>query len=233
MHSLVQRLFRNRSFVFHVITQPGQSKHLPLWLRSLADSYLLETPSPWLTFDAIQFLIPRLWKGMRVFEFGSGGSTLFWLLHGAHCVSVEHDPDWYALVRERLGPEASIDYRLVPPELVEASNRHGGPADPDAYTSSVSAFRSFSFRRYAAQINEFHDEWFDLVMVDGRARPSCIKHSVSKIKIGGMMCVDNADRDYYFERTRNYLEGFDAVEFPGVGPVSDALWKTTIFTRQQ
>jgi hypothetical protein len=214
-----------------VLSKPRQAKHLPLWLKSQAEDYLLEEPCPWLTFDAIQFLSQRLWAGMRVFEYGSGGSTLYWVFHGASCISIEHDQAWHARVRECLTPGANVDYRLVPPEQVEDADWQSDPADPDAYASSVSEYHHHSFHRYATQINEFEDEWFDLVMVDGRARPSCIKHSVSKVKIGGMLCVDNSDRSYYFHGTSNLLKDYQAIEFSGVGPLSDVMWKTTIFIR--
>ncbi len=52
-------------------------------------------PRPWLSFPANCLLEERLKKNMKVFEFGSGNSTLFLgsrvgLLH-----SVEHDKEWF------------------------------------------------------------------------------------------------------------------------------------------
>lgn len=172
---------------------------------------------------------------MRVFEYGSGGSTLFWLRYGALYVSIEHDLDWYSLVRQRLTPEQEhlIDYRLVLPELVKDSGWQGDPADPESYTSSDEPFYGYSFRKYVTQIDAFPNEYFDFILIDGRARPSCIKHSVPKVKVGGLLVLDNADRSYYTSKTQVYLQDFFLHEFYGVGPLVREMWKTNIYKRER
>ena len=47
------------------------------------------------------------------------------------------------------------------------------------------------------QIDQYPDEYFHIVVVDGRARPSCISHALKKVKKGGYLIVDNSERDYY------------------------------------
>lgn len=52
---------------------------LPRWLKSMAMrrkplSYAL----PWLTFDAIRAIEEKIRPGQRVFEYGSGHSTVYW-----------------------------------------------------------------------------------------------------------------------------------------------------------
>ena len=65
------------------------------WRRSLANK---TTPAqeglPWLTFGAIRFLDGWLKPGMRVFEYGCGGSTIFLAARVKEVVSVEHDEGW-------------------------------------------------------------------------------------------------------------------------------------------
>ncbi|MBN8710079.1 MAG: hypothetical protein J0I10_11890, partial [Verrucomicrobia bacterium] len=58
-----------------------------------------------------------------------------------------------------------------------------------------------SFREYATAIERVGVSGFDAVLVDGRARPSCIMHSLDKVKPGGLLVVDNAERDYYLQNT--------------------------------
>ena len=98
----------------------------------------MDAAVPWLTFDAADELLKRLPSNAVVFEYGSGASTLFWLKHAARCTSVEHDEQWYAQVRQRVGDSTRLDYRLVLPELASAD---GDRTDPRAYRSTGATFR--------------------------------------------------------------------------------------------
>src|SRR4051812_37225534 len=49
---------------------------------------------PWMTFGAIEFLQRALREDMVVFEYGSGGSTLFFANRVRRLVTIEHDPEW-------------------------------------------------------------------------------------------------------------------------------------------
>ncbi|MCA9907704.1 MAG: hypothetical protein KC519_03580, partial [Anaerolineae bacterium] len=95
-------LIRNTKRLFTILRTSGQIRHLARFLASHTPGYLFDKPSPWLGFDAIDYLAARISPGWRVFEYGSGGSTLFWLKSGAEVVSIEHDADWYAQMQQRL-----------------------------------------------------------------------------------------------------------------------------------
>ena len=209
-----------------------QRKHTFRWLRSRKQDYLFYTPSPWLVFDAIDYIQFRMFKGINVFEYGSGGSTLFWLSYGANVISIEHDSQWYNSMIERLQSYKLIDYYLINPEKIENEEKHEDPSDPENYTSKSDIYNSFSFYNYVSQIDTFPDQYFDIILIDGRSRPSCIKHSVLKIKIGGMVILDNADRDYYLLKTEKFLSNFSKIEFYGVGPSIGGTWKTNIYIRK-
>ncbi len=223
------------SFLTVMLLSSSQRRHIVTWLRSQREGYLLKAPSPWITFDAIDFLRLYLKPYMQVFEYGSGGSTLFWLHEGADCISIEHDPQWFSVIRQYIVGRQSVDYRLVPPEPLEfkepSINRN--VADPYSYLSSDANASGYTFRRYVTQIDEFSDDYFDIVMIDGRARPSCIMHSVRKVKPGGLIILDNADRSYYTERTHPFLRNFTRLEYPGAVPVNDLFSRTDIYTRIQ
>ena len=202
------------------------------WLRSLRPNYLLDMPCPWLTFTAIDFLGRALTPGLKIFEYGSGGSTLFWLqFRPERVVSVEHDAAWYAALKRRLAPGVSVDYRLILPEPRAPGVDQADPADPGGYASSDPAWAGHSFRGYAAQIDAFPDGHFDVVLVDGRARPACLRHSAPKVKPGGWLILDNSDRAYYLERTAPLLRHFERRVFAGATPQVLNLSETTLFTR--
>jgi precorrin-6B methylase 2 len=63
--------------------------------------------APWWNDRAIHYLDQNLRPGDRVFEWGSGASTVWLVGRGAKVISVEHDPDWVSKVRERC-PEADV-----------------------------------------------------------------------------------------------------------------------------
>ncbi|MGD0612699.1 MAG: hypothetical protein ABSB41_14420 [Anaerolineales bacterium] len=71
-----------------------------------------------------------------------------------------------------------IDYRFVQPEY---NGYHGDISNPDDYVSGSPDYQGYTFKKYVAQIDEFKPDYFDIVLVDGRARPSCIKHAVGKV----------------------------------------------------
>jgi hypothetical protein len=223
-------LARRMKYGGAILRMPGQRKHLFRWLRSAGEDYLLDAPSPWMTFDAIEALDAYLRPGMRVFEYGSGGSTLFWAKKGAEVVSIEHDPAWFDAVRERLRSVPGVDYRLVEPEA-GTSGSSADPGDPRAYVSEDERYRGKNFRRYVTQIDTFPEGTFDLVSIDGRARPSCVQHAAPRVKHGGLLVLDNAERPYYLAQTREVLTGFREQTLPGVLPSTRHVSQTNIYTR--
>lgn len=220
-------------FLWLLLSRPAHRRYAWRWWASQSPPYLLTTPCPWITFSAIDFLRQSLRTGLTIFEYGSGGSTLFWLRYKpAALVSVEHDPAWHAQLTPRLGPGGRVDYRLVPPESPVTPLPSPDPADPGQYASADAAWPRHTFRRYVTQIDTFPAEHFDVVLVDGRARPACLRHSAPKVKVGGWLILDNSDRAYYLERTAPDLKNFAPRVFAGAIPQTPILSETTIFVRQ-
>jgi hypothetical protein len=216
-----------------ILASQSQRKHAYRWLCSLQENYLVDAKIPWITFDAIVYLEQHLEKAIRVFEYGSGGSTLFWLGFQAVCTSVEHDPQWFALIRDRVGNSSQLDYRLVLPEIDDMPAPNRNVADPQQYLSASPPFRNHTFRSYVGQIDDSPDDFFDVVLIDGRARPACIMHSATKVKLGGLLILDNAERSYYTVKTLSYLKNFHRKVFFGVGPCGLAMWQTDMYIRQK
>lgn len=231
--ALFSGLRADARFVLNALREPSLRRHLLWWLRSKQKDYLLNAPCPWLTFDAILALRQRMRPAMRVFEYGSGGSTLFWLAHGAaQVVSVEHDPAWYRVVAARVQGKPAVDLRLVLPEAAAQTDDPFDPADPARYFSDDENFRKCTFRTYASQIDEFPDGYFDILLVDGRARPACIAHGAVKVKPGGLLILDNAERSYYFSKTEKDLQSFEKEFFAGMGPLNPSVWTTGLLLRR-
>ncbi|MFD1142280.1 hypothetical protein ACFQ4C_14230 [Larkinella insperata] len=68
-------------------------------------------PIPWYTYPAIEFINQLDLSDKRVFEYGSGNSTLFWASRCRKVVAIEDDKKWYDTIRTRL-PQ-NVDYRLI------------------------------------------------------------------------------------------------------------------------
>ncbi len=218
-------------FSARLLIHPAQQRHFIPWLRSQRSDYLLRVGLPWLCFDAIAALDRLDLRGWRVFEYGSGGSTLYWLRRGASVVSVEHDATWYARVRTLTPPDAPLDYRLALPEPAQPGPVD--PSDPAAYHSGDPAYAGYSFARYAAEIDAFPQEYFDLVLVDGRARPSCMLHALPRVRRGGLLILDNSDRAYYTARIGPLLADWRATVYAGAAPGAPVLTRTTFYVRAE
>jgi hypothetical protein len=219
-------------FTLYLLRTSTQRKHIFRWLNSFQKDFFLRRRQPWMVFDAVDFLNSLPIEGKRVFEYGSGGSTLYWLSRNMICVSVEHDLGWYETVRIHLDASMKADYRLVQPKKSQ-SEESLDIANPLLYLSGDPAFRGYCFKNYASQIDAFPDGNFDVVLVDGRARPACIMHSAPKVKVNGLLILDNADRIYYTPKTGSFLRNYSCLPFYGIGAVGYQMWGTNIYMRQQ
>lgn len=63
---------------------------------------------PWVTYPLIEYLNGFDFSGKDVFEFGSGGSTLYWAARARSVYSVEFDAGWYGVLRQRLPANATL-----------------------------------------------------------------------------------------------------------------------------
>ncbi len=115
-----------------------------------------------------------------MFEYGGGGSSLWLVDRGADLTVVEHHPEWAAELRAKLPSQV---------EVLEVSKSTTGTAD--------SPVEDGYFDDYAASISRYPNDGFDLVIVDGRVRVSCVEHSVNKVKPGGMLLLDDSTRPRY------------------------------------
>lgn len=67
--------------------------------RRAGDAY--GNPTPWFTYPAIALFAERVKPEWRVLEFGCGMGTLWWALHVAEVVAVEHEATWARMISER------------------------------------------------------------------------------------------------------------------------------------
>lgn len=162
------------------------------WLRSLFAIHdidaMVALDVPWWSYDAIDaveaFLADR--PKARVFEYGSGASTVWAARRAARVISVEHDAGWHPIVARRLAEYDNADLVLIAPDTeVDAG-----------YLSQKPGSKGQSFRNYVTAI-ERQDGPFDLIVIDGRARVACLGQALGHLAPGGMIVFDNSGREEY------------------------------------
>ncbi len=188
--------------------------------------------SPWMSFSAVRFLKGITRKDMRVFEYGSGGSTLFWISRVQDVVSVEHDTSWYSNMKKQLDEQAIQNFKYI---LAEPVNDPGFEKKrfeiPDDYVSADPAYKGKNFEQYAKSIDSYPDNYFDVVVVDGRARPSCIKHAIPKLKKNGYLIIDNSERKYYLTPFTFLRNSWKISKFAGPVPYTRDFSETSFLKK--
>lgn len=58
-------------------------------------------PIPWYTYPAIEYFNQWDVRGLNIFEYSSGNSSLYWADRGANVYSIEHDPEWFQHVSQQ------------------------------------------------------------------------------------------------------------------------------------
>ncbi len=208
----------------------GQMKHLLKWYLTHRRDYLLKHKLPWLTFDAVPAIELFVKPGMNVFEYGSGSSTLWWDKLGAKVVSVEHDPVWFNIVKSHLEQDSQQQIFLIPPDDVPVNNSTD-PSDPFSYRTTHAGFENKTFRDYVSFIDRYPDHFFDVILIDGQARASCVPHALPKLSQNGLLIIDNANVEAYLGNVLPLLSQFSRVSYVGLAPIDGALSQTDLFFR--
>lgn len=186
----------------------------------------LELKIPWITFPAIKYLENYLKRDMRVFEYGSGGSTLFFAQIVKGVISVEHDLNWFKKIRDEVILKKYNNVNLINICPVLDSNSEW------YYYSYNANYSNMSFKEYVQEILNYPDNYFDIVFIDGRARTGCFIESIQKLRKGGLIVWDDTDRDRYRENFKISRQSLKKIEVPGPTPFSAFFTATTIFIKE-
>jgi hypothetical protein len=211
-----RNISKNFFFVKHnIVTEKSlQIKYLRYRiLRPVLKTYYwifkqLNPGTPWTSPASIRIFEQLLTKDMVGFEYGSGKSTVYFSHKLKELVSVEHDPNWFKRVEGLLSDRkvSNVQYKLFPAakpadsELDDFISRHHLP---DSFKPRNNYVAYFSY------INEYPDNFFDFILIDGRARTECGLNALSKLKQHGMLVLDNSERGRYAllrERLKDWPE---------------------------
>lgn len=175
----------------------------------------LDLELPWFSYSSIDFLDSWLEPHMTVFEWGSGGSTLFFARRVKQVVSVEHDPVWHERLGDRLRT-ADIDNVTL---LLRSA--------------SFDDARAFAASEFAAGLP---DGTADVVVIDSYDavtphpfRPILLPIALQRVSSRGLVVLDDSSR------YTDALSGFpphSVKRFIGVGPGRLDTTETAIIESQ-
>lgn len=204
--------------VFNLITEP---KVLSALISLRAWGYLLDmgwfnsfksskpidkkgNPIPWFSYPAVEFLSERISKEMKVFEFGSGNSTLFFSKRVNQVVSAEHSKDWYDKISKQTPQNSKIIYTKA--------------EHPNEYLDAL----------------KMCNQKFDIIIVDGIYRNECLAESISYLSDGGVIILDDSERLEYSAGTDKIIkQNFKRLDFWGISAGYLYRKSTSIFYKEE
>jgi hypothetical protein len=147
-------------------------------------------PVPWLTYPAIEYIKSLDTSNMKVFEYGSGNSTLFWPERAKAVVAIEHDQSWFEQLKHKLSKSNNVTLKYI------VGSNH-----------------------YPTEINKYKYK-FDLIIIDGLFRKKCAKQALDKLSDNGLIILDNSDRtpDICLLFRRRGLTQIDFTGFGPINP---------------
>jgi hypothetical protein len=174
---------------------------------------------PWISIRAVDFLNREVRSDFQVFEYGGGGSTLYWNSRVKKVVTVEHDASWFAVLKETMEKNKKCEWTglFIEPAMGDLV-AHPDASEPDHYSSNDEASKGKNYQAYVQSVLSYADESFDVILIDGRSRTSCIRDAFPKLKKDGLLILDNAERLYYSEKNQEIFKRC-FLEVKGMGPV--------------
>jgi hypothetical protein len=171
-------------------TPQSRFRHWLVSLTHVHDSLAIaDLDVPWWSYkaiDAVEEWLSSRSSPVRAFEYGSGASTL-WLASRCQQVhTVEHHRDFFASIRPTFDERENIVPHLVEPTASV------GPQTP----SGKSGYASSDFTDYVSTIDETGG-YFDLIVIDGRARTHSLGASLPRLAPNGIIVFDNSLRRRY------------------------------------
>jgi hypothetical protein len=199
-----------------IVLNPAGALRKQGWFRSVREKRSVDAkglPLPWLSYPAIEFIGERLNQSQVLYEYGCGGSTLWFAQRCKQIYSVEHHEQWRDEFSKRLPANAQIIFKPL-----------GCAVD----------YLNVAFTKTSSR-NEYSDSILssprpDVVVIDGIFRNACAAAACEAVSESGVLIYDNTD----FPETQEgiaYLRsrGWRQLRFVGMSPIFDKLSETSVF----
>ena len=162
---------------------------------------------PFISTGAIDYFEKILKPEFVACEYGSGAGTIWLAQRIQEVVSIEHSQPWFNTVRQKLDDLGlEVDLRLISPE----KEGKDGKESKESFNVAAKAYTTF--------VQQYPDEWFDLVFLDGwrPSRPKTPSLAIPKVKPLGWIVVDNLEWPPVRDGVRAAgLDGWKVAQFSG------------------
>ena len=191
----VADVFLRKVLKLNFSRSPGESL-FKIWVKSLFGfqniDVLIDLDLPGWPFK-VESKVDNFLKeteNSRVFEWGSGASSVWLAKRSGSVISIEHDTSWTI---KMLGIVNQLGMKNLEIRYVGARSTMT-PVVP----SNKSGFRNLDFEEYVNTLEVLGK--FDLIIIDGRARVDCWNRAVNHLNPNGMILFGNSNRKRYILR---------------------------------
>lgn len=209
-------------------------RFVPAWFNSFRSTFSpVKAGVPWLPFRATDWLESHVHGDMKVFEFGSGGSTIFLSQHARSLHTVEHDRVWHETISAALKQRGITNccYMLREPQPINGSFRTSDGLGEGTVVLDEREWEypRMNFVHYVDAIEQHPDRSFDLILVDGRARGACLQQAIRKIRADGWVMLDNSNSPEFINATAA-MRSYERTDFHAIAPGwPPARWTTSVW----
>lgn len=204
------------TLAWHLMKRPGL---VPAYLRNLPwwAGGPIERELPWISYGALEVLDGYVRPHHDVFEFGGGGSTIYFARRARSVVTMENHPAWHERLRRELAERQLHNVRC---EL--------HPISGDAFE----VFKNDSF------FQPVRARTWDVVLVDcycgysvgnfGQLRPYALELAMAQLNPGGLVVLDDS---WMYRRLLGPRPGWRITDFMGPGPCRYGVTSTAILEK--
>jgi hypothetical protein len=158
---------------------------------------------PWLNRGCLDYLKSQDITQWDVFEWGTGFGTLWWSKFVKSIVTVDHTIEWNQNIKQRT-TNKNVIFKL----------RKLTRCKPSEYTNAINE----NLRKY------------DCIIIDGRNRDLCGRTVLGRLKPGGIIILDNSEREKYRLLVNFLNHNFTLVNKFGIDKkVLSKIWETTLW----
>jgi hypothetical protein len=191
---------------------PSYLRHLPFWASQPIDHEI-----PWISFGALDFLRKYVRPSHRVFEYGGGGSTLWFARRARAVLTMENHPDWH---------------RTLTAKLVKR-----GFSNTTCELHVLSGDTPLAFERDPF-FRRIESGTWDIILVDcycghdasryGFTRPFALDLAFKQLSPGGIIVLDDS---WMFRELLGPRPGWRITDFISPGPCRYGVTSTAIFEK--
>ena len=223
------------------------------WENSLLEGLSVDENNqeiPWYSYDSIKFLENFLQKNHHVFEYGCGASTLFFSKRVKYLTGIETDITWLKIIEQKIIEKKFLIDNNISKILSNKSYSSQSSSYNDNFKNYSSIQNKYFYKKFLNddhQIELYYNknamiddnypnfcnnflEKFDVIIIDSKKRFPCSVNAINSLKPGGIIILDDSQRDNYRKIFNFFLENnFKKIDFIGIASGQLSLKNTTIF----